>query len=158
MTATLLTAATPYTPWGTRQWYAIPTISNINAPTTTELNTGSTDLTPQVTEVTGFTQTGSTVESQSFVGPALKLPGPSALDDSAISGRMSKTSTDIRDVLPFGYSGYIVQFPDGNTAGRKMDVFKVQVNGNPIGQGLTDAATYTANIAVLGAAFGVTIP
>lgn len=157
MPATLLTAATPYTPWGTRQWFAVPTIANMASPTSTELDAG-TDLTPQVTEVTGFSQTGSTVESQAASGPALKLPGPSSLDDSSITARLSKTSTDIRDVLPVGYAGYIVQFLDGRTTGRKMDVFKVVVNGNPPSQGLTDAATYTANVAILAANFGVSVP
>lgn len=157
MPPTALTADTPYNPWEVQKFYEVPTIANPASPTRSEMNAG-TDLSPEVTEWSGFGQTGSTTDSQALVGPALKLPGPPTLDDSSITARRSKTGTDIRDVLPYGYEGFIISLPDGDVAARSMDVFKVQVNGNPNSTSITDAATKTINFAVIGAWFDVTIP
>lgn len=157
MPATALQALTPYVPWGTRKFYWVDTIANLTAPSRTELNAG-TDLTPQVTEAAGWSRTGTTVDSQSFVGPAIKLAGPSTLEDSSLTMRLSKTGTDIRDVVEFGDSGYVVVFPDGDTAGRTMDVFQVTVTGDPKSQGATDAATVEVQFAPLAAEFSVTVP
>lgn len=158
MAITLLDAPTPYTPWNNTKFYLIPTIADSGlAATLTELST-MTDLTPQVTEAAGWTQQGSAVDSQSFSGAALKLGGPTTFEDSSLTFRRSKTGTDIRDLLAFGDSAYIGIMPDGNTAGRLMDVFKTEVIGNPKSVAIGDVATITYQFSVLKALFDYEIP
>lgn len=44
---------------------------------------------------------------------------------------MSSTSNDVRTLLTRDTTGFIVIFPEGDTTGRKMDVFPVRVAGQP---------------------------
>jgi hypothetical protein len=157
MVATPLATLNPYIPLDVRKFYWVATIANIASPTRVELDAG-TDLSPQVTEAAGWSVPGSTVESQSFVGAALKLPGPKSLEDSSLTCRNSKTSTDARTILTADLAGYIVVFWEGDVAGRKMDVFQVTVNAQPHSGGVADPATTEFQFALLDYRLRVTIP
>jgi hypothetical protein len=147
MVATPLATLNPYIPLDVRKFYQVLTIANTAAPTRGELDAG-TDLSPQVTDSNGWSITGTTVASQSFVGTALNLPGPKTIDDSSLTMRLSKTSTDARTILTQDLACYIVVFPEGDVTGRKMDVFTVVVNAIPKSQGIADPATGTFQFAI----------
>lgn len=147
MVATPLATLNPYIPLDIRKFYFVATIANTAAPSRGELDAG-TDLSPQVVEAAGWSISGTTIESQSFVGTSLKLQGPKAIDDSALTMRLSKTTTDARTILTQDLACYIVVFPEGDVAGRKMDVFTVIVNALPKSPGIADPATVTVQFAV----------
>jgi hypothetical protein len=154
-------AQSGYVPWNVRKFHVVDSIANLGAPTLTELGTG-TDITPQVTAYDGFYQEGVTVDSQSFVGPALKLSGAPTLADSSITCRASATATDdIRGVWTDGDVVLLVIYPDGLDAagGDVMDVFKLQVNSMQKSTDPNEAATIMTTFAIIATpSFNVDIP
>lgn len=157
MVATPLATLNPYIPLDVRKFYFVTTISNIASPSRGELDAG-TDLSPQVTEATGWSVSGTTIDSQSFVGAALKLQGPKSVDESALTCRNSKTSTDARTILTQDLAGYIVVFKEGDVTARKMDVWQVIVNAQPASPGIADPATTTFQFAVTDYRLRVAVP
>lgn len=157
MVATPLATLDPYIPLDVTKFYFVPSISSIAAPTRAELDAG-TDLSPQVVESSGWSVSGSTVESQSLVGAALKLPGATTLDDSSLTMRNSRTSTDARTILTHGLSCFIVKFPEGDVAGYKMNVFQVIVNAEPGSAGITDPSTTEFQFAMIDYKLRVAVP
>jgi hypothetical protein len=160
MVATPIATVNPYIPLDIRKFYWVATIASIAAPTRIELDAG-TDLSPQVTDATGWTVDAGTISSQSFVGAALKLPGPKDLLDSSIVMRNSRTSTDGRTILLVQtppLTGYIVVFPEGDTTGFKMNVFNVAVLAAPLSPGIADPATTEFKFAMLDYRLRVTVP
>ena len=157
MVATPLATLNPYIPLDIRKFYAVTSIAVFTAPTRGELDAG-TDMTPQVTEAPGWSISGSTVDSQSFVGAALKLQGPKSVDDSSLTCRNSKTSTDARTILTQDLAINIVVFPEGDVTGRKMNVFQTVVNALPLSPGIADPATTTFQFAITAYAMRVTVP
>jgi hypothetical protein len=147
MVATPLATLNPYIPLDIRKFYWVPTIANTASPSRGELDAG-TDLSPQVTDANGWSISGTTVASQSFVGTAINLQGPKSIDDSSLTTRLSKTTTDARTILTQDLAGYIVVFPEGDVTGRKMDVFTVIVNAIPKSPGIADPATATFQFAI----------
>jgi hypothetical protein len=159
MAATVLATLVPHLPYGNRAFYWVPTIAVITAPTSAEINDPTcTDLSGQVTDQAGFSISGTTIDSQSFRGAALKLAGPKTVDDSALTCRNSLTSTDARTIMTQDLAGYIVVFTEGNVTGRKMNVFQVIVNALPLSPGMTDPATTTFQFAITNYAMRVTVP
>lgn len=160
MTITVL-AQSGYTPWNVRKFHFITAISNLASPTLVELGAG-TDVTPQVTAYDGFYQEGVTVDSQSFVGPALKLAGPPTLADSSMTFRASATAADdIRGTLHDGDVKTLVIYPEGLVAagGDVLDAFKVQVTSMQKSTDPNEAATIMVTFALIATpAFSVTIP
>jgi hypothetical protein len=160
MVATPLATLNPYIPLDVRKFYWVATIASIAAPSRGELDAG-TDLSPQVTDAPGWTVTSGTVDSQSFVGAALKLPGAKQFSDSSIVCRNSRTSTDARTILTIATpptTGYIVIFPEGDTTGFKMNVFSVAIIGAPLSPGITDPATTEFQFAILDYRLRLTVP
>lgn len=157
MVATPLATLNPYIPLDVRKVYNVPAIANLAAPTRIELDAG-TDLSPQLVEMTGFTVSGSTVDSQSLVGAALKLPGPKSVDDSSVTMRNSRTSTDARTILTQDLNTFIVVLPEGDTSGFKMNAFQVVVNAVPLSPGIVDPATTEFQFAILAYKLRIAIP
>lgn len=157
MVATPLATLNPYIPLDVRKVYWVLTIANINAPTRGELDAG-TDLSPQLVDMTGFSVSGSTVDSQALVGAALKLPGPKSVDDSAVTMRNSRTSTDARTIMTQGLTGNIVVLPEGDTTGFKMNAFQVVVNAVPLSPGIVDPATTEFQFALIAYALRIAVP
>lgn len=160
MVATPLATLNPMLPVDIKKHYWVPTIANIASPTRIELDAG-TDLSPQVTDAPGWTILGSTVQSQSFVGPALNLIGAQNFAESSITCRNSRTSTDARSILLVtrpALTGYIVVFPEGDTAGFKMNVFSVAVNAAVLSEGILDPATTQFQFAIFDGRSRVTVP
>ncbi len=160
MVATPLATLNPYLPVDIRKFYWVATIANIAAPSRGELDAG-TDLSPQVVDAPGWFIDGSTVQSQSFVGPALNLIGAQSFADSSLVMRNSRTSTDARTILIVqrpALTGFIVIFPEGDTTGFKMNVFSVAVNAAPLSPGQLDPATSEFKFAIFDARARVTVP
>ena len=160
MVATPLATLNPYLPVDIRKFYWVATIANIAAPSRGELDAG-TDLSPQVVDAPGWFIDGSTVQSQSFVGPALNLIGAQSFADSSLVMRNSRTSTDARTILIVqrpALTGNIVIFPEGDTTGFKMNVFSVAVNAAPLSPGQLDPATSEFKFAIFDARARVTVP
>jgi len=160
MVATPLATLNPYLPVDIRKFYWVPTIAVITAPTRIELDAG-TDLSPQVVDAPGWFVDGSTVQSQSFVGPALNLIGAQSFADSSLVMRNSRTSTDARTILIVqrpALTGFIVVFPEGDTGGFKMDVFSVAVNAAPKSPGQLDPSTTEFKFAIFDARPRIAVP
>ena len=160
MVATPLTVANPYIRLDKTKHYWGTTIAVLAAPTRGELDAG-TDLSVQGTETPGWSVTGSVVQSQSLVGPALNLIGAQGFAESSITLRNSRTSTDGRTILIVqrpALTGYIVRFGEGDVTGYKMDVFYVGVNSAEPSDGFLDPATTTFRFAIFDARMRVTVP
>jgi hypothetical protein len=160
MVATPLATLNPYIPLDVRKVYWVASIASIAAPSRGEIDAG-TDLSPQVTDIVGWTVTSGTIPSQSLVGAALKLPGAKELVDSTITCRNSRTATDARTILTIASpptTGYIVVLPEGDTTGYKMNVFSVAIIGAPLSPGIVDPATTEFQFAMLDYRLRVTVP
>ncbi|MFF0597924.1 phage tail tube protein [Streptomyces antibioticus] len=131
MAATPISASSRYIPPGTRQYYFVPSIATKAAPSRAELNAG-TDLTGEIADVSGF-QTTSESQETPDLGTRFtsKIPGRITADDSSITMYASEDSQDVRQLLPRDTTGFIVQFPEGDEAGKTMDVFPVKVASAP---------------------------
>lgn len=131
MVATPISASSRYIPPGTRQYYFVPTIASLASPTRVELDAG-TDLTGEVADVSGFQTTSESTDTPDLGSRFVpKIPGRISADDSSITMYASDDSQDVRQLLPRDTAGYIVQFPEGDTAGKTMDVFPVKVASAP---------------------------
>lgn len=131
MVATPITATSRYIPPGTTRYYFVASIANKNSPTRSELDAGS-DLTAEISAISGFATTSDQADTPDlgsrFTG---KIPGRITADDSSLTMYMSSTSNDVRTLLTRDTTGFIVIFPEGDTTGRRMDVFPVRVAGQP---------------------------
>lgn len=131
MVATPISASTRYIPPGTRQYYFVPSIASKSAPLRAELDAG-TDLTGEVAEVSGFQTTSESTDTPDLGSRfTSKIPGRITADDSSITLYASEDSQDVRQLLPRDTAGFVVQFPEGDVAGRTMDVFPVKVSSAP---------------------------
>ncbi|MCM1972331.1 hypothetical protein [Streptomyces sp. G1] len=131
MVATPISSSTRYIPPGTRAYYWVPSISNKAAPSRMELDAG-TDLTGEIAEVSGFQTTSESTDTPDLGSRfTSKIPGRITADDSSITLYASEDSQDVRQLLPRDASGFVVQFPEGDVAGRTMDVFPVKVSSAP---------------------------
>jgi hypothetical protein len=131
MAATPITPSSRYIPEGITHYYWCPAMANYNSPSRAELNAG-TDLTGEVAAAGDWAINGNVVAA----------PDLSTLFDAQIAGKISmgtttldmyadSTSTDVRTLLPRGTTGYMVKLPEGDTTGRKMDVFPAKVLAQP---------------------------
>lgn len=106
-------------------WYE--TFADYLNPTRAELDAGVT-LTPVVCGRDGWTSEPT------------QIPTPNARDteESSITGKrtyaqsqlttyIAEEGTDSRDLMAEGDKGYIGQYPSGDVAGRKLDIFPVEV-------------------------------
>ncbi|MEU6552116.1 hypothetical protein ABZ915_17795 [Streptomyces sp. NPDC046915] len=159
MVATPIAATSRYIPPGTTRYYWVPTISNYNSPTRSELNAGS-DLTAEISAVSGFA-TNSDQQDTPDLGSRFvsKIPGRITADDSSITMYLSSTSSDVRTLLPRDTAGFVVIFPEGDVTGQKMDVFPVKVTGQPKSRDVENPSTITIQFSVTKIpAENVTIP
>jgi hypothetical protein len=127
MAATPISVSSRYIPEGVRHFYFCPAIATLTAPTRTELNAG-TDLTPQVGGFGNWGVTGNPVNTGDLASTFTPtIPGLTAADGTTLDMYADKTSADVRTLLPRDTTGFIVVFPEGDVATRKMDVFPVKV-------------------------------
>ncbi|GII89621.1 hypothetical protein Ssi03_76110 [Sphaerisporangium siamense] len=126
-------AATPITPAkrfirpGVTKCYWVVSISNILAPTRTELNLGK-DLSEDIADISGWLVSGQKVDTPNlkttFVG---NIPGLTSADESSITYYAGEDGVDVRALMARGTAGNIVWLDGGDVTGRLMDVFPVKV-------------------------------
>lgn len=119
----------------TKAWW-VPTIASpALIPTTAEVTAG-TDLTPQISDIAGFTFDNTPVDTPDM-GQALvtKIPGEDVMPDSTMTFYEDKTTNPIKTLLAKGVNGYVVIFGTGiagaaPAAADKADVWPSQVASN----------------------------
>lgn len=132
MAATEIDTVERYWPTGVQKWLWVPTVSNIEAITRTEINAG-TDLTREVAATDGWSTSGDEIETpdgdSAFVA---KVPGKVTADDSSITLYGDPSGDDARNLFSRGTTGNIVRMPGGDIAGRLAYVFPVRVKTRSI--------------------------
>ncbi|MCQ9178950.1 hypothetical protein KMT30_07870 [Streptomyces sp. IBSBF 2953] len=150
MVATPISASSRYIPPGTRQYYFVPAIASLASPSRPELDAG-TDLTGEVADVSGFQTTSESTDTPDLGSRFVpKIPGRISADDSSITMYASDDSQDVRQLLPRDTAGFIVQFPEGDIAGRTMDVFPVKVASAPKMTDIEDPAKIEVQFTITG--------
>lgn len=108
--------------------YWLPAVANVNAVTRAEMNAGS-DLTAEVADATGWEVSADRVAVPDAGSKfTARISGRVNPGDAQITLWADKQTTDIRDLLSRGDSGYILMLYGGDVAGQKMDVFPVEVS------------------------------
>lgn len=122
-----------YANYDTTKIFFLPTIaaSATLAATRAEITAG-TDLTPEVSDVSGWSLTGATIDAPDLLSEFVsKVPGRTSAEDSSLTFYASENSTDVRGVLAYKAIGFIVLMHGGDVPSTgKMDVFPVRVT-NP---------------------------
>jgi hypothetical protein len=159
MPATPITASTRYYRPGLTKVYYCATIANKSAPTAGELNAG-TDLSGEITAIDGWQPTANFLDApdlnSSFVA---KVAGGLEVGDSSLTMFASSNSVDVRSLLPRGTTGFLVFLDEGQTTGRKMDVFPITVASAPKLRDLGEVARIQVGFAITSApAENVTVP
>lgn len=159
MAATPITATTRYWRPGLTKCYYCPAIAVKTGPTRVELNAG-TDLSGEIAEINGFEVAGETIDAPDLGSVFIaKISGQVSAKDSSISFYASSNSVDVRSLLPRTTVGFIVWLDEGDTAGRKMDVFPVTVIAAPKMRNLKDPAQIQIQFAITSVpAENVTVP
>jgi hypothetical protein len=127
MAAPAIAGSNRFIPEGSTQFYWVPTMANYLSPTRAELNAG-TDLTPELAESGDWAITSDAVDT-----PDLKtlftsqIPGKITVDGSTLNMYSDVAAADARSLMPRTTVGYVVKFPGGDIAGRKMTTFPVKV-------------------------------
>lgn len=150
MTATPMAATVRYFDVGTTAVYWLTTISDVTAPTRSELNAG-VDLTAEVADFDGFKVSGDDIEVPDLKSLfTKKIAGRTTSDDCSITFYGDLTGNDITDVLARGDNGYVVWLNGGDVAANKMDVFPVRVKSTPRVRSISDAARVMVEFSVTG--------
>lgn len=127
MAATPIGTALRYIPEGVRHFNFLPSVATLASPTRAEINAG-TDLTPQVAGFGNWGIVSSPVSTPDLASTFVtSIPGLLTVDGTTIDMYADSTSSDARSLMPRNASGFILVLPEGDTAGRKMDVFPVKV-------------------------------
>jgi hypothetical protein len=123
-----LPQAIRYANYDTTVVHYLPTIAAANlTPTRAEITAG-TDLTGEISDISGFTVTGNDIDAPDLKSEFVsKVPGRTNAEDSSLTFYASEDGNDVRDVLPYKTSGFIVFMDGGDIAGRPMDVYPVRV-------------------------------
>lgn len=159
MPPTPLTPTTRYFPPGTRKIYWVPTISNYNAPTRSELNAG-TDLSAEIDTMNGWSLAGSTVDVPDMGSRfTSQVPGRLTSATNDVTCYLSQNGNDIRNLLPRDTNGYMVCLWEGDVTGQVMDVFPSRVVTQAVDTTVEDPGKVTISFAVTKLpAIHITIP
>jgi hypothetical protein len=148
-----------YIPPGVRKVYWAATIATQASPTAAEINAGI-DLTNEIAEINGFQMSSDTADVPDLASRfTAQVPGRITAADSSITFYADSTSNDVRTVLPRDTAGFVLMLPEGNTAGRKMDVWPVKVKTCAPDLGMEDPQKILVEFAVTKiASNNVTVP
>lgn len=159
MPATPIASSVRYYRRGLTNVSWVPTIVSKASPTRAELDAG-TELSVEVGATEGWQIVSAVVETPTLGSKFnSKIDGAISADDSSLTLYASQTGTDVRDLLTRGTNGFIVWMDEGDTAGRKMDVFPVRVLSQGKLREMEEAAQVQVQFAVTSEpAENVTIP
>lgn len=138
MSGTPLNATTRYTPPGVRQYNWVTSLSAYATPTRGEIN-GSTNLTAEIAEISGFELAGDSADAPDLSGGFVaQVAARVTASDCEIVFYASQNSNDVRTVLPRGTAGYLLIFPEGDVATQKMEIWPAKVKSMFVDQGIED--------------------
>ena len=127
MVATPIGGSQRYIPEGVTKYNWLPACANYLSPTRAEINAG-TDLSPEIAATGNWGIISGTIDTPDLATLfTAQIGGKVTVDGPTIDMYADSTSTDVRTLLPRGTSGFILKLPEGDVAGRKMDVFPVKV-------------------------------
>jgi hypothetical protein len=143
-----ITASIRYFRPGITRFVFCASVANKASPTRAEINAG-TDLSNEVGEINGF-QVTSAFDDAPDLGSrfAPKIGKRITADDSSLNFYSSSNSVDVRSLLPRDTVGFVLIMDEGDTAGRKMDVFPVVVAAAPKQRGMEDTAMIQVQFAI----------
>lgn len=121
------------------------------SPTRAEITAG-TDLSPSVSGIAGFALNNAPIETPNLADRfTTRIPGPDAVAASTLTFNDDDTSTAIRTALANGTTGFILLFPYGDVAGKRVEVWPVTSTGvNDEWNMGNDPARFTVEFAVTG--------
>jgi len=127
MVATPIGASARYIPEGVTKFNWLPACANYLSPTRAEINAG-TDLSPEIASPGNWGIISGVIDAPDLATLfTAQVAGKVTVDGPTLDMYADGTSTDVRTLLPRGTTGFILKLPEGDVAGRKMDVFPVKV-------------------------------
>lgn len=147
MPATPLNQATRYSALSGLEIVYVPTIADINNPLRAEINAG-TDLTGEVMEWEGFTTTSETIETPDLTSFVAKIPGRVTAEDSSITLYADADEDDVRDILPRGTRGFLLWMDQGDTPGKSMDIYPIEVTSLTKVRSMEDATVLRVDVSM----------
>jgi len=147
MPATPLNQATRYSALSGLQIVYVPTVADVNNPLRSEINAG-TDLTGEVMEWEGFTTTSETIETPDLTSFVAKIPGRVTAEDSSLTVYADADEDDVRDILPRGTRGFLLWMDQGDTPGKKMDVYPIEVTSLTKVRSMEDATVLRVDVSM----------
>lgn len=120
---------------GTSEFYFVPTVASLNAPTVANITAGE-DLTPDLAEIAGFEFTNSPIVTPDMATTfSTQIPGEDTAAESSMTFYEDDAVDDIMTTLAKGTDGFIVIFPQGTatgavSAGDIAEVWPVTVASN----------------------------
>lgn len=128
-----------------------PAVATLTAPTRAEITAG-TVLTASLAEIGGFTFANETVPTPDLSTTFdTKIPGVDTAEDPSLTFYDDDASSTIRTALAKGTTGFILRFPHGDVATKRVEVWPVTVtmvsDEYTVGN---DPARFTVGFAVTG--------
>lgn len=128
MASTALKRTKRYIRPGISVVHYLPACADYTAPTRQEID-GGTELSAEISEISGFSVTSDTVETPDWASRfTSKVPGMISAEDSSITFYGSVDTDDVRSVLPRDTTGFIIIMDGGDVPEQSMDVFPVTVS------------------------------
>lgn len=127
----------------------LPSVAG-TSPTRPEITAG-TDLTSQVADIEGFQLSNSPIATPDLVSTFdSQINGPDATDDSGLIMYDLSDSAAIRTALAKGTAGFLIFFPYGDVAAKRLEKWPV------VSTGVNDQWTLSAEAARYRVGFAVT--
>lgn len=120
-----------------------------SSPTRPEITAG-VDISPQVAEIAGFSLTNSPISTPDLATSFnSQIPGSDEAADSSVTMYDDNASSTLRTAMAKGTAGFMVLFPYGDTATKRLEVYPVTSTGvNDQWTTGAEAAKYIASFAI----------
>lgn len=129
-----------------------PTLASATAVTRAEI-TSSTNLTPSIAEVSGFSFSNSPIAVPDLGSTFTStIAGEDTAEDSSLTFYDDDTTTTLRSLLVKGTKGYLIMFPVGDVPTRRAEIWPIESTG------AADEWTAGNDPARFTVAFGITAP
>jgi hypothetical protein len=125
---TALSASTRHANFDNLKIYFLPAVAATTfIPTRAEMTAG-TDLTGEISDISGFTVTGNDIDAPDLESEFVsKVPGRTTAEDSSLTFYADEGTDDVRSLLPYKTAGFLAFLDGGDIAAQTMDVFPVRV-------------------------------
>lgn len=107
----------------------VATIADIQTPSKSELDAG-VDLSESVAAISGFSITNAPIATPDLeTSFDAQIDGPDTAGDSALTFYDDDMDDEIREALAKGTPGFVVLYPYGKAAAKRMEVWPVKSTG-----------------------------